>query len=1079
MEKPRVKLFTTVAACILLSATAGGQILVGAKASTMEVYAAKELQRYLYQISGTQLELRRGEEKIRHPSFLLGRPESNPLVGRLVAAGQVPVSGEDPGPEGYVLKKISLGGQPVIVIAGADDVGCLYGVYGLLADHYRIGFFLGGDILPERKAPLAWPEVNERRSPAMHIRGFLPWTNFPQSATVYSWADWKFILDQMAKMRLNFIHIHNYNGELGHNEMYHNFTYKGFISRVWMPTAHTGHKWACPGWDVNQYRFGGADLFDDYDFGAECALHNEKLSNEEVFRKSASLFQRVIEYAHTRGVRVGLGLDIDLIPPEYNARADDPAVIAARVDQLARDYPTLDYLLCFQSENVGKNPEFYKTWRAIFEGFYRGVKARMKNVKVAVSGWGLEPGSIATLPPDVICAPIAYYSDKCESGAIYGDREYWGCPWLERDFNSSEYYYPYNINLSNTVAAYRGRAPNMKGFYCLTWRLTDAIDPKIFYISKAPWDAQDRYTSSTAVYRQYAELAYGGEAAGDITAIIDQNEPYACDFGECQDTPPFSKDQGKFLMNVSRFRLTSSDTSRGVAYSASAYSAQLGIIKAGNDEGGDCIGYINDGDWASYSGVDFGAGASVFEARVASATFGGVIQLVLDSLRGTEIGRCSVDSTGGWQKWVTVKSPVKRTEGRHDLYMVFLLGREISDDSGKAARQLSVIDRWIARTASPGERWRLGLLRCRIAAASAHIELNKHFRDYAWADLPGAIYSWVWNFTHRVTDISSLGNVMSMQNRFIQRNYVAKEEALRVEQPVKAPSMLVARGTRTGALLTWKTEGKTTAGFNVYRDAVKLTQTPLPPAATSFTDETSGTFRYAVTAVDDGGKESPPSVPWTCAAGRSDTSAPFIALISPPTSGSAGQNIPVKVRLLDARVPLALSASILYRRPGQTVWRRKPMARRARTVFAAAIPSAELPESGIEYYIEASDGDNQARFPASAPEMPLSLIIEKGVKKEPPKVPGNVRVSGQTISWTSSGDDVLWYAIYRSARPDAPADPVTYLTYVDASTTKFQDGAGDLEGGKLSGVWYYRVAAVDRAGSESKPSRSLPVTYGE
>ena len=402
--------------------TAGG-ILIGGKAPPIEHYAAKELQRYLYQVSGEFLEIRTAGADLAGPSFLIGTAASNPLVKKLVR--QIDAS---PGPQGYVLKKIVIGGRPVIVVAGGDSLGTLYGVYGLLADHYGVGFFLSGDMLPERRSPLEWPDVDERKSPAVGVRGFLPWTNFPQSATVYSWEDWKFIIDQMAKMRLNFIHIHNYNGELGHNEMYHNFTLHGFTSRVWMPTARTGHRWACPGWDVNKYLFGASDLFDDYDFGAECALHNEYLSNEEVFRKSASMFRRVIAYAHTRGVRVGLGLDIDLIPAEYNARAGDPEVVRSRVAQLADDYPDLDYLLCFQSENVGKDTAFYKIWRDIFDGFYRLAKERMPRTRLAVSGWGLDPVSVKTLPPDVICAPIASYSDKCESGAIYGDREYWGVP---------------------------------------------------------------------------------------------------------------------------------------------------------------------------------------------------------------------------------------------------------------------------------------------------------------------------------------------------------------------------------------------------------------------------------------------------------------------------------------------------------------------------------------------------------------------------------------------------------------------------------------------------------------------------
>ena len=40
--------------------------------------------------------------------------------------------------------------------------------------------------------------------------------------------------------------------------------------------------------------------------------------------------------------------------PDYKEpRSTIPQLIAARVKQIAEDYPDLDYLLCFQSEGMG------------------------------------------------------------------------------------------------------------------------------------------------------------------------------------------------------------------------------------------------------------------------------------------------------------------------------------------------------------------------------------------------------------------------------------------------------------------------------------------------------------------------------------------------------------------------------------------------------------------------------------------------------------------------------------------------------------------------------------------------------
>lgn len=177
------------------ASTRGGKILLARNASSMEQYAARELQRYLYQVSGSLLEIEAAVPGARLSGavFVLGRRESNPLIAELADEGKLQISPADPGPQGYVLKKLTATSAPkhpeMMVIAGSDETGCLYGVYGLLQDYYGIGFYLGGDVLPDHKSPLKLPDIDERKKPAVAIRGFLPWTNFPQSATSYSWED--------------------------------------------------------------------------------------------------------------------------------------------------------------------------------------------------------------------------------------------------------------------------------------------------------------------------------------------------------------------------------------------------------------------------------------------------------------------------------------------------------------------------------------------------------------------------------------------------------------------------------------------------------------------------------------------------------------------------------------------------------------------------------------------------------------------------------------------------------------------------------------------------------------------------
>jgi arabinoxylan arabinofuranohydrolase len=90
-------------------------------------------------------------------------------------------------------------------------------------------------------------------------------------------------------------------------------------------------------------------------------------------------------------------------------------------------------------------------------------------------------------------------------------------------------------------------------------------------------------------------------------------------------------------------------------------------------EGGGDVTAIENGDWIELAGVDFGGGqgATRFQARVASATSGGNIELRLDGPTGTLVGTCPVAGTGGKQTWATVSCEVSGATGVHSLDLVF------------------------------------------------------------------------------------------------------------------------------------------------------------------------------------------------------------------------------------------------------------------------------------------------------------------------------------------------------------------------------------------------------------------------
>jgi hypothetical protein len=91
--------------------------------------------------------------------------------------------------------------------------------------------------------------------------------------------------------------------------------------------------------------------------------------------------------------------------------------------------------------------------------------------------------------------------------------------------------------------------------------------------------------------------------------------------------------------------------------------------------GGIDVDSIHNGDFIKVKGVDFGsAGAESFEARVASSSNGGSIDIHLDTLTGPLVGTCAISSTSGWQTWTTKSCTISNATGIHDVYFKFTGG---------------------------------------------------------------------------------------------------------------------------------------------------------------------------------------------------------------------------------------------------------------------------------------------------------------------------------------------------------------------------------------------------------------------
>ena len=89
----------------------------------------------------------------------------------------------------------------------------------------------------------------------------------------------------------------------------------------------------------------------------------------------------------------------------------------------------------------------------------------------------------------------------------------------------------------------------------------------------------------------------------------------------------------------------------------------------------------NNGAWAEYHNLDFGAGASTFQASLAvpAAYAGQQIQIRIDGANGPVIGTLVTKSTGSWWTYALESATITHVTGVHDVFLVYAGSYGIGD----------------------------------------------------------------------------------------------------------------------------------------------------------------------------------------------------------------------------------------------------------------------------------------------------------------------------------------------------------------------------------------------------------------
>lgn len=104
---------------------------------------------------------------------------------------------------------------------------------------------------------------------------------------------------------------------------------------------------------------------------------------------------------------------------------------------------------------------------------------------------------------------------------------------------------------------------------------------------------------------------------------------------------------------------------------AESYSSQSGILTEDLAEGGQNIGFVENGDYLLFRRVDFGDGAKQFNARVSGNA--AQVELYLDNLTNP-VAAYAFDGSGNFTNWTDIAFNTGTITGVHNLYIKFTGG---------------------------------------------------------------------------------------------------------------------------------------------------------------------------------------------------------------------------------------------------------------------------------------------------------------------------------------------------------------------------------------------------------------------
>lgn len=464
--------------------------------------------------------------------------------------------------QGYALRTL---GEGRVEIRGVDGQAALFGCYGLL-EELGVRFYLSGDSLPRPAKP--WlPRLAIEAFPRTRLRGAFPYFDFLNGPSTWNLEDFRRLIDQTTRLRLNCLAFHFYSFE-----PFLSFEFRGARFDGYLDTSRTS-RWMKRPADLSTAIEIGRKHLERYvelgTFGADSAIMPG--TRQERAERAQETICQALAYAKDRGMHIALGIELMDPPLEMRARVSPDErfdggmhicpssksageLLRAWLGALVETYPTADTYVLWQSEtfltrrthgcpcerceefrsdhpvsayapedllspqsrvvyNIADVAQSDQTFLQWILRAYGILKELAPGKRVAISGWYIEHlfGDIEHyVPEDLILTSITEI-DPCLAPPFIDHyrqikRERWLVNWWEIDFRA---WLPQpKVAMYPSVMA-KVREHAIEGVLMLHWR-TRTVDDNARYSALLQWTPE--LTPQEYYERTFAE-EWGHETA--------------------------------------------------------------------------------------------------------------------------------------------------------------------------------------------------------------------------------------------------------------------------------------------------------------------------------------------------------------------------------------------------------------------------------------------------------------------------------------------------------------------------------------------------------------------------------------